>query len=360
MSDNRNIAPARLTEIAASLLEAGGYTAEESRLTAISLIRSNLLGHDSHGVMRVAAYINDLKSGEFQSGVDLKILKESGNTIQADAQGGLGQVQMPRLLSGLLKKAAVNGSVTGTLCNSGHVGRLGEWVEAVAEAGYIVFLVVNNNGLWMQVALPGGIEGKLSTNPLAFAFPRKDQRVFSFDMSTSAVAAGKIRLAYHSGEQIAPGLMQDAAGNPTTDPARLFKDPTGALLPMGGAQGYKGFGLSMMVDLLGAGLSGGLMPPAPDGTKGHDNVVMTIWNPEFFAGLDHLEQEAEKYFQHLKTTKPIDPTKPVRIPGDRAASEFTLRSEKGIPVSAGTCKLLAKTATLTGLPVPIEFQGALE
>ena len=359
MSDNTLIAPARLTDIAATLLQAGGFTAEESRLTATSLIRSNLLGHDSHGVMRVAAYVNDLKAGEVRSGVDLLILKESGNTLQADAQGGLGQVQMPRLLKRLLEKAKTNGSVTGTLRNSGHVGRLGEWVEAAAQAGYPAFLVVNNNGLWMQVVPPGGIEGKLSTNPLAFAFPRTGGQVFSFDMSTSAVAAGKIRLAYHSGEQIAPGLMQDAEGHPTTDPSCLFKDPKGALLPMGGAQGYKGFGLAMMVDLLGAGLSGGLMPPAPPGTAGHDNAVLTIWNPEYFAGLEHLEAQAETYFQHLKDTKPVDPAKPVRLPGDRATTEAAQRAEKGIPLSAGTCKLLAKTATLTGLPIPEEFQGVL-
>jgi uncharacterized oxidoreductase len=349
----------RLREIAASLLGAGGFTPEESGMTAKSLVLSNLLGHDSHGVVRIAQYLHELKKGQLVSAVDLKTLQETPNSLQADAQGGLGQVQMPRFLNRLFGKAAGNASVTGALRNSGHVGRVGEWAELIGEKGYAALILVNDNGAFQLVAPPGGRERRTSTNPLAFAIPLKDGEVFSIDMSTSATAMGNIRLAYLAGEQMEPGLLQDAEGRPTTNPGDVINEPKGALLPMGGAEGYKGFGLSMAIDFLAAGLSGGFTPPAPDKAGPYNNVVVSIWNPAYFAGFEHMACEAEKYIAYLRETTPIDPARPVRLPGDRSKTEQTLREQEGIPVSLGTCRLLARSVQLTGVQMPDEFKGIM-
>jgi uncharacterized oxidoreductase len=359
MQDVITIPASRLNEIAESLLEAGGFTREESSTTARSLILSNLLGHDSHGVVRIAQYINELKKGDLSSSVGLEILKETPNSLQADAQAGLGQVQIPKFLHHLFGKAAQNASVTGALCNSGHVGRVGEWADLIGQKGYAALVLVNDNGAFQLVAPPGGRERRTSTNPLAFAIPLKNGNVFSIDMSTSATAMGNVRLAYLAGEQMEPGLLQDSEGRPTTNPADVIKEPRGALLPMGGAEGYKGFGLSMAIDFLAAGLSGGFTPPAPDKAGPHNNVVVSIWNPAYFAGFNHMADEAEKYIAYLRETTPIDPFRPIRLPGDRANTEKILREQKGIPVSHGTCRLLARSAELTGLPVPQEFKGMI-
>lgn len=344
-----------LQAFAAALLEAGGYSAEEAAQTARSLVTANLLGYDSHGVIRVAEYLVFLKRGEVISGALLEILHETPAICHADAGRGLGQVQMPRLIARLLDKTAVCGVASGALRNCGHVGRLGEWVEMIAGEGYAGFVAVNDNGALQIVAPPGGREGRTSTNPVAFGIPLADGNVFTLDMSTSAAAVGKVRLAYVSGEPCPPGHIQDAQGLPATNPAVIFEEPKGSLLPMGGAQGYKGFGLSMMVDCLVAGLSGGFAPPAPDGTPILNNVCVTVWDPAHHAGLAHMAAQAEKYLDFVRATAPADPQKPVRAPGDRAQAEKARREKDGIPLSHGTCKTLARSAQITGIAVPQEF-----
>lgn len=341
-----------LQSYARSLLKAGGFTDEEARLTAQSLVLSNLKGHDSHGIMRVAEYLKFLKDGEVVSGAELDIIRDSANGIMADAQRGLGQIQMPRLIERLLDKIQDQAVVCGSIKNCGHTGRIGEWTEMVAAAGYSCMLTVNDNGVLETTAPPGGKEGRTSTNPIAFAMPKPDGAVFALDFATSAVAIGKMSLAYLDGKDCAEGLIQDSEGHPATDPSVLFKEPKGALLPMGGAQGYKGFGLSMMIDCLTAGLSGGFAPPAPDEEPEVNNVTLTIWNPEFFAGGDHIKSETAKYCDHVRNTPPTNPAQPVRVAGDKSSAEMQKREAEGIPVDNGTLKLLARYAEKVGIDVP--------
>lgn len=359
MSDYVLIPAQRLTEIAVSLLQAGGFTANEAKLTAESLVQANLLGYDSHGVVRVSQYLNELKKGHLVTAVTLDVFRDTAASLIADARRGLGQVQMPRFLNRLVAKAKEHGVVSGALRNCGHIGRVGEWADNIAKQGFIAFVAVNDNGCFQLVAPPGGKEGRTSTNPIAFAIPLGNGETFMVDLSTSATAMGKVRLAHLAGKEMPDGTLQDADGKPTNDPNVMYNDLKGSLLPMGGAEGYKGFALSMIVDIMTAGLSGGFAPPAPEGSVGTNNVSVTIWNPAFFAGYEHLTHEAKKYMDHLRSTPTIDPDTPIRLSGDHSRAEKVKRDEIGIPLSAGTCKVLAKSAELTNTPVPEEFKGVL-
>lgn len=336
----------KLESFAADLLQAAGFAQDEAAITSKSLVLSNLMGHDSHGIVRVKQYCDELDTGMIRSGVALDILTETPTSLHADAQCGLGQVQMPRLLYKLFDKIESAASVTGVLRDCGHVGRLGEWVEAAADKGYAAFMAVNDNGTYQIVAPHGGIEARTSTNPLAFAVPLKDGEHFSIDLSTSATAMGKVRLAHLAGETIPCGLLQDHAGIPTNDPACLFGQPGGTILPFGG---HKGFALSMMVDLLVSGLSGGFAPPAPDAAKTTNNALITLWNPAFFAGIAHMQAEAQKYIAHVKSSKPADPQNPVRIPGERAKAEMKHRLDNGIPVDTALADILTRYAQKMGV-----------
>ncbi len=338
-----------LRDFAAKILEGGGFTREESVITAKSLVLANLMGHDSHGVIRVMEYTSFLHKGLVKSGIDLKILKDSAGSCVADAGLGLGQVQMPRFLDILLPKASENGVASGALYHTGHTGRLGEWAEYAAEKGYAFFMSVNDNGALGCVAPPGGKTAFSSTNPLAFGIPLKNGESFTIDMATSAAAIGKIRLAYLSGETVGDNLIQDADGKPSNDPAVLFEEPQGSLLTAGG---HKGFALSLMMDCLAAGLSGGNMPPAPEDAPLVNNAAVTIWDPQHFAGLAHMQNEAEKYLDFVRAIPPRDPANPVRIPGDRAKTSYADRLQNGIPLSHGTIDALRRRAEKFGISVP--------
>lgn len=340
------VAAKPLEAYATALLDAGGFTGDEAKATAKSLILSNLMGHDSHGIVRIRQYIEQRKAGMIVSGAALSILNETPNALHADAGLGLGQVQMPRLLDALFEKAKTQAVVSGAIVNSAHVGRLGEWVEMAAQRGFAAFMAVNDNGTFQMVAPHGGIEARTSTNPMAFSIPLKDGDDFTIDLSTSATAMGKVRLAHMAGVPVPEGQLQDAHGNLTTDTDVLFSDPKGTILPFGG---HKGFALSMMVDLLVSGLSGGLTPPAPEGTPETNNVLITLWNPAFFAGLSHMQDEAARYIAHIRSAKPKDVQNPVRIPGERAKAVYQERLKNGIPLDDTFCQKLEKYAHQLGV-----------
>ena len=143
------------------------------------------------------------------------------------------------------------------LRNTSHVGRAGEAYALMAARSEMMGLVFVNAGrLGYQIAPYGGIDGRLTTNPIAFSAPRSDTDPLLVDMTTSVVAEGKIRVAINAGTEVPEGWLIDNQGNPTTDPRTFKADPPGAILPMGGVVAYKGYGLSFVVELLGGALSG--------------------------------------------------------------------------------------------------------
>lgn len=329
---------------AKDLLAADGFTETEADITAKSLILSNLYGHDSHGIIRVPQYIDMRQRNVVKSGAELIFEKDDDNSCLVDADIGLGQVQMPLIIDHLLKKAKDNSVVCGAIRNIGHTGRLGEWSEYIAMRGYAGIVLNNDNGTVIAVAPPGSKEPRTSSNPIALGIPLSDDEVFSLDMSTSAIALGKITVAKAGNKQLPPNTIQDANGVITTEPDDYFNN--GAALPMGGDQGYKGFGLAMFVDFLTAGLTGGLTPPA-ETTAGESvsNVVMTIWNPEKFSGLNHMQDQANKFIDFIREAEPIDTQKPIRIAGDRSKICYKDRLTNGIPLSQGTIDKLNKAAS---------------
>lgn len=349
------INPDVLEKFAADLLIAGGYGEDESRVTAESLILSNLLGYDSHGVIRVLVYLYFLKNGDTAPNAGLSILRENDSMCWVDGHSALGQVVMPQFLDILYGKIEKSGVVSGAIRNCGHIGRLGEWAEKIARKGYAGFIAVNDNGHYENIAPPGGKSTCTSTNPIAFGIPVSDDEPYVLDISTSASSFGKINVCYQAGEDCPPDLIQDADGNMTTDSSALFKDPKGAIMPMGGAQAFKGFGISMFVDFLVAGLTGGFTPPAPADSPQINSVVVTMWDPNAFAGLDHMQEQAQKYREHVRNVTPIDPDKPVRIPGERSQKVKVQREKDGIPVSLGTWGKLTQKAEELGVAVPTEF-----
>ncbi len=339
----------------ARLFTAGGFLPEEAERAADSLTDSSLRGHDSHGIIRCAEYVIDREKGRLVSGAKLEILHETGAMLAGDAGFGLGQVQMPRLLEKLETKARGAGIATGVLRHCGHAGRLGEWAEWAAGQKLASLVAVNDNGVFLSTAPPGGKAPRTSTNPIAFGIPL-DGDSFVVDMSTSAVAFGKMRIARLAGERCAAGLIQDVEGLPSTDPNVLFEEPKGTLLPMGGAQGYKGFGLALMIDCLTAGLSGGYCPPAPENAPYANNVLCVLWDPERFSGLSHMQDQARKLLEFVRATPMQGGQDSVRLPGDRARRTYETRSREGIPLNAGLCASLKKLAQRLDVPLPSELE----
>lgn len=344
--------PEKLTKFVGDLFRAAGVAESEANEVASSLVESNLRGHESHGVLRVGDYLDGLRTGELCGGAEWQVLAETPAVLVADGHRGFGQVLARRLVVALAEKCRSLGVACGTLKNCGHVGRLAEWVELAARHGFAAMMSVNDNGVLKCVAPPGGLEARISTNPLGLAVPTSGEPLV-LDLSTSVVANGKVRAKLLAGEPCPLGWLQDANGNPTTDPASRFRENDGTLLPLGGeAHGYKGFGLGLLLDVLIGGLSGGSCPPAAPDEIGTNNVLMILWDSARFVGMSHFLGEADKLIDYVRSTPRKPGVDQITLPGDRSAAIRRERLANGIPLDAGTWTMLCDAAKELGVALP--------
>ncbi len=343
---------ATLTSLSQSLFEAAGVPHADAVVVARSLVDANLCGHDSHGVMRVPQYLDFLRKGTYKAAVPLTVIGETLAVITADANWGLGQPQTYRLLEKLLPKAQAIGLAAGTLRNSGHVGRLGEYAEFAAREKMALFCAVNSHGSGRRVSPPGGTEGRISTNPICMGAPTSTDPVV-LDFGTSAAAEGKVRAQLQKKQPCPEGWLIDAVGNPTTDPAALYTTPGGSLLPFGGAQAYKGFGLGLLLDLFCGGLSGGPCSNPALPLPGIGNAaVFVLFDPAKFGGVDHFLKETDGLTTYVRTCPTAAGVSAITLPGDPERSAKAKRLAEGIPVPDGTWELIGKSAAELGVVLP--------
>jgi uncharacterized oxidoreductase len=340
-----------LRDFARGLFVAGGVTGDEAGIVAASLVDANLAGHDSHGVIRIPQYLQYLSSGHLKTGVPLSILKETPAVLVCDGQWGLGQVQAHRLLERLAPLARRSGLAAGTLKHCGHIGRLGEYGEAAAAEGFAFLATVNNHGYGRAVAPPGGRAGVIGTNPLCLAVPTSGDPVV-LDIGTSVCAEGKVRVVYNKGERVPEGWLLDAAGRPTTDPGVLYHDPRGTILPLGGPQAYKGFGIGLLLDMLAGGLSGGPCSRPEIGPLSGNEVLFVLFDSRQFAGIEHFLTETTTLAANVRNSATIDPAKPIQLPGDPERRERSRRSVEGVRLDDGTWGQLTTLANRLAVKVP--------
>jgi uncharacterized oxidoreductase len=221
-----------------------------------------------------------------------------------------------------------------------------------AARGFAAMICANTHGAAQRVAPVGGKRPRLGTNPICIGMPGGEAGPFVFDIGTSATAEGKVRVKKIAGQQIPLGWVLDPDGKPTTDPNQLYGDPPGTILPLGGDQAYKGFGLAYMIEMLCGGMSGGQCsypnPPPPIGNCAWFLVI----NPEFFGGSNHLLQEAKALEAYVRSVPLIDGVKEVFLPGDPERRTMEGRKVHGIPLDDGNWKALTELASQLNVPVP--------
>jgi uncharacterized oxidoreductase len=333
----------KLTAFTQSLFEAADVPSADAAIVARSLVDANLCGHDSHGVMRAPQYVDFLKKGTYKAGVPLTVIQETPAVVAADANWGLGQVQSYRLLDKLMPKAKVLGIAAGTLRNSGHVGRLGEYAEFAAKENMALFATVNSHGAGRRVAPPGGKEGRISTNPICMGTPTSGAPVV-LDFGTSAAAEGKVRAQFQKKQPAPDGWLIDHTGQPTNDPGVLYSEPRGNLVPFGGTQAYKGFGLGLLLDLFCGGLSGGPCSNPAFPLPGQGNAgVFVLFNPALFGGVDHFLKQTTDLAAYVRTC-PTVAGATITLPGDPERLTKEKRLVDGIAIPDGTWELITKTA----------------
>ena len=344
----RRFTPESLTRIGSALFEAVGCNTVDARTVAEHLVESSLFGHDSHGTLRLYEYIDQIRDGTFDPKGRPHVVRERGSTSILDGGGALGAVAGRLAVQRAVKLTRAHGVATVTLRNCCHLGRIGAYPLALARQGLLAMAFVNAGRLGRQIPPFGGIDGKLSTNPIAFAAPRAAGHPILVDMTTSVVAEGKIRVASNRGEPVPDGWLIDADGRPTTDPDGYLGDPQGAILPLGGVVGYKGTCLSMTVEILGGLLSGEGCAAGATVMKSN-GMLLTAWDPSFFCDEGTYEEELEGLIAHIRPSR-IDPAVgEIQLPGDPEFRHAAERGERGIPIDDTTWERICERAAGIGL-----------
>src|SRR3984957_3804808 len=244
----------RLMEIDDALLQAAGASAEEAAVIARYNIGANLVGHDSHGIILIPTYIERIKAGHIVPQAPWVITQETATTTVIDGNWGFGYAVTDRAMRYTIEKAKTQNVAAATVFRQSHIGRLAAYPLMAVERGMIAMITADSGRSPKHVAPFGGAKARLGTNPICFAVPSNLDGPLFFDMATSAAAAGKIGVSLARGEQVPPGWLIDADGKPTNDPRKLRQG--GALLPLGGSEGYKGYGLAAMVEIFSGLLTG--------------------------------------------------------------------------------------------------------
>ena len=337
----------QLNTLATLILEGAGVSATDAAIVGHELADANLVGHDSHGVMRLVQYVQMIQDGHVKLGAPLAILKEAPGYALIDGGFNFGQVVMSQALDLAIAKGRETGTATVLIRNCNHVGRLGAYTQRAAEAGFLATMCVNAPGPG-GVAPFGGVERRIGTNPISMSAPRGDSAMV-LDMTTSATAEGKLRVSHQKGEQVPEGLIIDSEGHPTTDPGVFYKAPVGSILPLGGPMmGHKGFGLAVMIDVF-CGILSGSGIARTDLPRGANGVWMSLISVEHFLPRDEYDAWMAQYATYVKSSRTAPGVTEILLPGEIEERRAADRAANGVSIPDETWRQIGELAGKLGV-----------
>ncbi|PWE54908.1 dehydrogenase [Metarhizobium album] len=316
------IMPDRLRALATSLLESRNASPQAAALQADLLVEAELRGLPSHGLQRLPLLLSRLEKGLADGRTQGAATWSRQAFLSVDGERGLGPVVLMGAMRRLKQRLPQAGLAVAAIRNANHIGMLAYYAEAAARDGLIAIVMSTSEAL---VHPFGGTQAMLGTNPLAIGIP-SDDRPFVLDLATSVVSMGKIRNHALRDLPIPPGWAVDAEGRPTLDPVAA---QDGAIAPFGDAKGY---GLGLAIELLVAALAGS--PPSPDvrGTLDDDHPankgdLLVLIDPSAGSG---AIPALTAYLDGLRLSRPLEPTRPVAVPGDGARGRRAAAMDGGI------------------------------
>lgn len=335
----------------ATVLIACGSSVAEANTVAGNLVLANLSGHDSHGVGMLPRYVDAVLEGGLAPNTHVGVQMDMGTLLTLDGRRGYGQVIGEEAMAMGIARAKQHGSCIMTLANSHHLGRIGHWAEMAVEQGLVSLHFVNVKS--RPVVAPwGGGDGRFGTNPCCIGIPLSGRAPFILDFATSRVAQGKMRVAHNEGHAVAPGLLIDEQGRPTTDPGVVVVPQGnglfGALLTFGE---HKGYGMAVACELLGGALSGGGTWHRPaDAQRAVLNSMLTILiDPAKLGTQRSFDEEALAFVDWLGQGPVATGFNSVQIAGEPERRARAEREVQGITIDDITWSEMTVAAARFGV-----------
>lgn len=336
---------------ASALLGAAGLEPDKARSVARNLVLTDALGRRTHGLAQCPAYLGELENGGMTRAGSPEVVRDTGTTIVWDGRYLPGLWLMEQALETAMAHLPKHGVVTFAMRRSHHIGCLATLAKAATDRG--LYIMLASSGPHTKFVAPfGGRQGLFSPNPFAIGFPAGATSVL-FDACASLTTVSMTREKAAKGEFFPHAWLLDEAGRPTCDPTVMErKENRGSLMLLGGEEaGHKGFGLALMVEALTQGLSGFGRFDAP--TRWGASVFMQLIDPDAFAGRDAFVAQTAYFSEQCRASPPIDPDRPVRLPGDQAALNVARAYASGIPVQGSVVEQLRLWAERLNIPLAI-------
>ncbi|MCS6892162.1 MAG: Ldh family oxidoreductase [Rhodovarius sp.] len=342
-----------------AVLGAWGCPAHLAATTAEVMAETDLMGVDSHGISMLPSYEQLHRSGQLRLAGEPFLRRDFAATALIDGAAGLGHPAAVMAMKLAVEKARAFGVGAVGVVNSHHFGAAGCYARIAAAAGLIGIVTSSTRGIIMVP--PRAAEPVLGTNPIAIAAPVPGAAPIVLDMATTTVAGNKVKVYHLHGRDLPPGWVVDGAGRPVTDHAAameyVFTRKEGGITPLGGPEetgGHKGYGLALMIHLLAGTLVGASFSPIRNRTQRPDepnNIghLMLALDPQAFRDRAGFDADIAAVVEVLRGSRPVDPARPVLIPGDPEEENRAERLRRGIPIPEALERQLREIAARAGV-----------
>ncbi|HZY18135.1 MAG TPA: Ldh family oxidoreductase [Ramlibacter sp.] len=343
------IPAARLEAFALQLLLAAGMPDERAQAVATVLVEGDLTGHTTHGLQLLAPYLAEIEKGAMRVEGDPLVVSDQPAAQLWDGCRLPGPWLVLRALDAATQRARQAGTGTVVIRRSHHIASLASYHRRAAEQGTLLLLACSDPNT-CSVAPFGGLTPVFTPNPVSAAFPTGGVPV-SVDISTSTTTNGLTNRLHQQGGRLPAPWLIDGHGRPSDDPSVLFAQPQGTILPLGGLDsGHKGFGLSLLVEALTGGLAGHGRADPREGWGA--TVFVQVIDPQAFAGLEAFERQMGAVAAQCRASRPADPARPVRLPGERAHRLAQEQRLQGVALHDAILPALQPWADRYGVALP--------
>lgn len=338
-----------LRQFATRLLQGGGLAPDRARAVAEVLLEADLMGQTTHGLDMLGRYLDELAGGRMATLGEPATLRDSGSALTWDGQRLPGPWLVKRAIATARERLGAHPVVTVVIRRSHHIGCLQAYLKPVTDEGLVILLTCSDPS-GAGVTPHGGVASRITPNPIAAGFPTGGAPVL-LDVSMSTTTNAMTKRLHDEGGRLPGPWLVDADGRPSDDPGVLFREPRGAVLPLGGLDlGHKGFALALLVEALSSGLAGHGRADGP--AEWGASVFLQLIDPGAFAGREAFVRETTRLAELCHAT-PVAPGKPpVRLPGEAALARREAQLDGGVALRPGILESLRGWADRLGVALP--------
>ncbi|HVE90281.1 MAG TPA: Ldh family oxidoreductase [Burkholderiaceae bacterium] len=338
-----------LQELANDLLARADLDPSMAAVVAEVLLEGDLLGHDTHGLALLAGYLRELEAGTMTKSGKHRVVEERAASALWDGDRLPGPWLTRLAIDDAIERARKCGTGTVVIRHSHHIACLAAYLMRATERGFVLLLSCSDPNA-ASVAPHGGTRPVFTPDPLAFGFPTEGDPVL-IDLSASLTTNGMTARLHQAGQRLEHPWLLTADGRATDDPAVLFSEPRGTILPTGGVDaGHKGYALALIVEILTGGLAGFGRADPKEGWGA--TVFVQTWDPEAFGGVSAMKRQSQWIAHACRNNPPREGFDAVRVPGERGLARRRDQLAHGVELHADIMPSLAPWSAQLSVPMP--------